>query len=772
MLEKLFLQILNMSYIGGIVILFILAARMPLKKTPKKYSYLLWAVALLRLIVPFSFESILSLIPVNTKLIPNDILYNPSPLINTGISNIDHSINGSLPTADAIASVNPIQVWIFIGSLLWIIGMFVLFIYGMASLIRLKRKLDIATCEKNNIYHSDNVDTPFVLGLIRPKIYLPASLAESEREYILLHEQTHIKRFDHVIRFISYLVLCIHWFNPLVWLAFYVSGKDMEMSCDESVISQLGYGFKKDYSQSLLNIASGKRHLGMIPLAFGEGDTKGRIKNILNYRKPMFWIIGFTFFVIIIFAIGLLTDPEKIVLPDPNMVQTIEMEQFNEGSSLGSVIISNEESIENVVATLKGARKTMRFSTNDYPMQSNYLIVRLNQEDERRTLCLYSENGNYYIEEPYVGIYKSDRSKSVEMYKVYTGNDIKQVEGTDGSNELGLIDTWVQKPSKDPVETAKSAIENQIEKEYTLSVKVEEIEVDNPETERVVERYSGSELAEKRGWTDKYLAEHFVVVKANYYVEYDHTKTFMDDGYLEQYFYLTRDIDTGEWTIIDNSSTRAIDDTREWEGPVQTALDIETLANKNLDIIMSSPKESSNPYDYIEAHYDEYEEIIMYGEDSLSYILKELETGNVQGLRKEIMIKLSNELLGKNIGFISGFEESNMTSIVFDPLEWITLEDTDRIEELEIFHEMPNGYYIHNPEVEEIICEVDENTEYRFIDWGNDFASSDEERFYSTKDKEEFVEYLNTYSNKAINVPFWITIKDGVVQVIEEQYVP
>ena len=165
MLEKIFLQVINMSYIASIVIVFILVARLLLAKAPNKYSYILWAVALVRLIVPISFESVLSLVPVNPTPVSNDVLYDISPNINTGMPNIDQSISGSLPAADIAASVNPMQVWIFIGSLIWILGIAILLIYGMVSLIRMKGKLKNANCEKDNIYQSDNVTTPFVFGV-------------------------------------------------------------------------------------------------------------------------------------------------------------------------------------------------------------------------------------------------------------------------------------------------------------------------------------------------------------------------------------------------------------------------------------------------------------------------------------------------------------------------------------------------------------------------------------------------------------------------------
>jgi beta-lactamase regulating signal transducer with metallopeptidase domain len=312
MLEDLLLQVINMSFIGGIVILFILIARIILNKTPKIFSYSLWAVALLRLIVPFSFESILSLIPINPEPVSRDILFNQVPQINTGITQIDSFVNSSIPAgAGAVyESVSPMQVWITTGSALWIAGLLTLLIYSLITFLELKRKLQSAAHDGDNVYISSQIETPFVLGIIKPKIYLPVALTASEKEYIILHERTHIKRFDHVFKVIGFLTLCIHWFNPLVWIAFYVSGKDMEMSCDESVIRQLGEGVKKDYSSSLLALATGRRLLGATPLAFGEGDTKGRIKNVINYKKPVFWVVVVAIIAVLAIGVGLMSNPQ------------------------------------------------------------------------------------------------------------------------------------------------------------------------------------------------------------------------------------------------------------------------------------------------------------------------------------------------------------------------------------------------------------------------------------------------------------------------------
>lgn len=157
--------------------------------------------------------------------------------------------------------------------------------------MKLQKRLKNAVRERDNIYLAEHLETPFVMGIIRPRIYLPASLTDKEKRYIILHEEMHIKRFDHIVKIFSFFVLCLHWFNPLVWAAFFISGKDMEMSCDEAVIKQLGSNVKKEYSASLLTLATGRRVIGGTPLAFGEGDTKGRIKNVLNYKKPAFWVV-------------------------------------------------------------------------------------------------------------------------------------------------------------------------------------------------------------------------------------------------------------------------------------------------------------------------------------------------------------------------------------------------------------------------------------------------------------------------------------------------
>lgn len=331
MFETLFLQILNMSLTAGFVILVVIVARLLLKKAPRAISYALWAVVLFRLVCPFSFESAISLLPVSTNPIPQEIMYQQTPKSNTGIPIINNSVNAMLPAATPGNSMNPLQGWLTISTFLWLCGIAALVVYSVISLLLLKRKLHGAVYQSGNVSICNGLATPFVMGFFLPKIYLPANLTEDEQRYILLHEQTHIRRLDHVVKLLSFLVLCLHWFNPLVWVAFFLCGKDMEMSCDEAVIKRLGNEIKKDYSSSLLTLATGRRIVGGSPLAFGEGDTKSRIKNVLSYKKPALWLMIAAILTVAIVGIGLAANPKRPT-PAPDTIYTAKLTQEDESA--------------------------------------------------------------------------------------------------------------------------------------------------------------------------------------------------------------------------------------------------------------------------------------------------------------------------------------------------------------------------------------------------------------------------------------------------------
>ncbi len=303
MLEMIFIRILNMSITAGIMVLFVMLLRFFLKSMPKIYSYVLWTVVFFRLVCPVSFTtdySLLGLINVEPaqqgriEYISADVLENLDEAEIT-----ENKIEMNMEE-DAVSKVQGLiqrteetafsgfhgKLLIKAGSLFWFFGMVLLAGSSIREFILLQKGLKEAVLEKESIYYSKNIKTPFTIGIFKPAIILPANLKEEEKVYIILHEQVHIQRKDHIIRIISFILLCVHWFNPLIWAAFFISGRDMEMSCDETVVRKLGSGVKKDYSMSLLSLASGQRIVGGTPLLFGEGDTKGRIKNVLNFKEP------------------------------------------------------------------------------------------------------------------------------------------------------------------------------------------------------------------------------------------------------------------------------------------------------------------------------------------------------------------------------------------------------------------------------------------------------------------------------------------------------
>lgn len=289
MSDKVFLDIVNMSITGSFAILIIMLVRLPLKKAPKLFSYALWFVAFFRLLVPISFESVLSILPFNTAPLSTDMLYIETPYVETGVKAIDSAIAPIVAAEVFGSAANVYQVFTLVGKIIWFIGVFVLCMYSIRSYLRLKNSLQSAVHLRDNIYVSQMIDTPFTLGLRSPKIYLPSDLGGAQ-EYVIAHERAHLARRDNFEKMLGYVVVILHWFNPLVWLAFKLFVADMEMSCDESVIRSSKTDIRKDYSRSLLELSIEKSTPG-VPMAFAEGDPKERIKNVMSSNKKK--LIGF-----------------------------------------------------------------------------------------------------------------------------------------------------------------------------------------------------------------------------------------------------------------------------------------------------------------------------------------------------------------------------------------------------------------------------------------------------------------------------------------------
>ncbi len=311
-MADIFLKIVNMSISACWIVLAILLLRLVFKKAPKWINCVLWGIAGLRLIMPFSFESIFSLIPSAETI--TKVSDSPRPQINSGVSVIDNQVNGYLQGNYFEGVTRPVGNFVDITTILaivWIIGIVALLIYTLVSYLRLKNKIGTAVLLRDNIYQSEAVVSPFVLGIFKPKIFLPFDMNEQDTEYVIAHEQAHISRKDYLWKPLGFLILTLHWFNPMVWLGYILLCRDIELACDEKVIKELNTEQRADYSQALLTCSVNRRMIAACPLAFGEVGVKDRIKSVLNYKKPAFWIILIAIVASAVVAVCFLTNPAK-----------------------------------------------------------------------------------------------------------------------------------------------------------------------------------------------------------------------------------------------------------------------------------------------------------------------------------------------------------------------------------------------------------------------------------------------------------------------------
>lgn len=312
-MSDLFLKIVNMSISASWLVVAVLILRLVLKKAPKWVNVLLWGIVAVRLICPFSFESALSLIP-SAETFPEKIISGPSFDVQTGITPIDNRINdylGDRYFEGVTVPTNNGNNVMTILTIVWIIGILLLATYTIISYWRLNRKVDTAVHYKDNIFQSENVSSPFVLGIINPRIYLPFSINEQDMEHVVAHEQAHIRRKDHWWKPLGFLLLTIHWFNPLMWLAYVLLCRDIELACDEKVIKGLSNEQRADYTQALVACSVNRRMIAACPLAFGEVGVKERVKSVMNYKKPAFWVIILAVIVCVGVAVCFLTNPKQ-----------------------------------------------------------------------------------------------------------------------------------------------------------------------------------------------------------------------------------------------------------------------------------------------------------------------------------------------------------------------------------------------------------------------------------------------------------------------------
>lgn len=312
-MSAVFLKLLNLSITASWLILAVVIIRPLLKKAPKWINCALWALVALRLVCPFSLESALSLIP-SSETIPYDIAMQNVPAIDTGISAVNQVINPIIAnsfTPDPFTSANPLQVLIPVVSVVWMVGMAALLLYALISYIKLKKNVGASIALEDNIMACDEVKSPFILGIMKPVIYVPSSMTGETLSCVLNHEMAHIRRRDHWWKPLGFLLLSVYWFNPLCWLAYILLCRDIEMACDEKVIRDMDRDEKAAYSQALLNCNFPRKKIAACPLAFGEISVKDRVKSVLNYKKPAFWIIVVAVIACVAVAVCFMTNPTE-----------------------------------------------------------------------------------------------------------------------------------------------------------------------------------------------------------------------------------------------------------------------------------------------------------------------------------------------------------------------------------------------------------------------------------------------------------------------------
>lgn len=675
-MDKLFLTILNMSLTGAFVIASICLARLPLKKAPKIISYCLWAVAGFRLSFPFSIESTFSLIPFKAQTIPTDIALQPVPRLDSGITFVNNAVSTILPAATPSKSVNPLQIWTTIGSFVWFVVVAAMVIYGVVSFVILKRKIRGAVHLEANIFEAENIKSPFVLGMFKPRIYLPIGLSEKATSYILLHEQTHIRRHDHIVKIAAYIILCLHWFNPLVWVAFLLMGLDMEMSCDECVLKKMGRETKKDYSLSLLTLATKGRIIGGSPLAFGEGSVKGRIKNVLNFKKPSRVIIVTSVALVAVLSVGFavnratdLSISDSIipmsmntVVKEPHFSGTVtevydnailvsvnEGEDARRSSDLISVSL-NVKSKDSSTHFTNGDKVTVYYNgeiAESYPAQVNtvYAIVITSPDMQINMNDLYALSA---MQTPYVG----DNSAVGKII-----NYLPRIDQEHAQRFFSISDDYG---------TGRAP--------YTLTVYYEPYNTETSDTRNITVTQQSSAML-------------FSLIDNLEEISYAFRSTpSPSDGELDKEAYISRvtysrkDITAFletiglEWEDFRNDWNGSVDkmyllieenaepNPKAVTSSAENVSDIAQRVEDGLLAIMSSPLSSSNPQDYINEHWTEYENLAFkYPSGVLEYLLSQFEAGNSGGLRGHIMMRICKDMLGV---------QNNVTDESLSPQEW------------------------------------------------------------------------------------------------------
>nr|WP_325259896.1 M56 family metallopeptidase [uncultured Oscillibacter sp.] len=667
-MSDLFLNILNMSIAASWLILAVVLLRFLLKKAPKWIIILLWGIVALRLAVPFSFESALSLIPSAETFNAHNIQYE-MPVISSGIPAVNNAVNPILDETFApnpAGSVNPLYVWIFIVSVIWLIGIAAMLLYAVISYVRVRQSVGESVPYEGDIFLCDHVKSPFILGLVRPKIYLPSSMDAASMEPVIAHEKAHLTRCDHWWKPVGFLILTVHWFNPLCWIAYVLLCRDIELACDEKVIRQMDLNGKKQYSTALLEFSTGRRLVTICPLAFGEVGVKERVKNVLNYKKPAFWLIVVAIIACGVVTVCFATNPKQ-ELPQEQRIDELRSkypEYFDlitskglevyvwqlakDSYSFGLMPGTNREKTLEELMSLKGAS-----AAEMALILSTYEI-----EDENIFVIPWGNPISSYM----VGTGDMETPEYINNIRTMLGLDgvsMGSAGGEDTPTPAGpdAADTTISEEQA----AIRQAILEHNKSSYPLEYDVaccsfitletlSATPLAGSSTHKIT--YYGWALYEQYRATDNGLettgGSHIPVVLSFDLDERGYTLTEYweprDGSYFAQDIrekfpaHIVEDALHGQKFVLQQTQecyAQAI---------AATGLDANQVIGSLIETICSSPALSSNPGDYIAEHSIEYRELTYYGRYTLKYCFARFEEGNETGLDGHIMMQACEDI--------------------------------------------------------------------------------------------------------------------------------
>ncbi len=456
-MADIFLKFFNMSVSACWLVLAVVLLRVVLKKAPKWVNCIFWGIAGLRLVMPFSFESIFSLIP-SAEFVPEEMIHSNTSVDVSGAEIFNYVGNnpvwydlgvsdGSLRFTEFTAPdgeyINPLLIISHIASIVWIVGIAVLLIYTFFSFWRLKRKIRTAVLLRDNIYQSEAVASPFVLGIIKPKIYLPFNMNEHDMAHVIAHEQAHIRRKDHWWKPLGFAVLTLHWFNPLVWLGYVLLCRDIELACDEKVVKELNSEQRADYSQALLTCSVNRRLVAACPLAFGEVSVKDRVKSVLNYQKPAFWIVIVAVIASIVVSVCFLTNPAADRLANiedhklDNFLNERTVVMVSEGDTYCLVETVEDELLQELI-DIRISSKGFSLSRDEDRDKTNTVILNIGT-DGGEMITYFSGTQCIHFNSDFSEVWVDDRVKPTLSYKVKDPTKAKEI--FESIAESAILDT-------------------------------------------------------------------------------------------------------------------------------------------------------------------------------------------------------------------------------------------------------------------------------------------------------------------------------------------